>query len=155
MENVVGIGEYVTSNNVTDTIKTFALASCVAVTVYCPKKKAGGMIHVALPSPMGQNCDNRLGYFATTGIPLLINKVCTEFGCLKAELIIQIFGGANSINKNDVFHVGKRNIEAVTDTLSMLNLEINMSDVSDKYSRTIEMSMETGDIKVSRQLLII
>lgn len=156
MRVVVGIGQYAVSNDETDIIKTYALASCVAVTAYSPAKKAGGMIHVALPYPMSRAEGHpRPGCYATTGIPLLIDKLCRELKCHKGELKIQIFGGADSINTKDAFNIGQRNIEAVTKTLAELNLKIDKAEVGGTNSRTIEMDMNTGDVKVSLQPIII
>ena len=47
MDKIVGIGEYAISNRREDIIKTFALASCVAVTAYSPSKGVAGMVHIA------------------------------------------------------------------------------------------------------------
>lgn len=151
MEIVIGIGEYAVVNNTADKIKTFALASCIAVTAYNPSRRIAGMLHVALPFPIGKDSINRPGYYAATGIPLFINKLYSEFGCLKEELEINIYGGADSINKNDIFNIGKRNIEAVTYALSILGLKIHQADVGGIQSRTIEIDVENGNVKVSRQ----
>ena len=65
MEHVVGLGEIVVSGSEEDIIKTFALASCVAVTVYSPSNKVAGMIHIVLPHPYdSKDYEERPGYFA-------------------------------------------------------------------------------------------
>lgn len=151
METVIGIGEYAVSNNGTAKIKTFALASCVAVTAYSPSRRIAGMVHVALPFPIGTDSINRPGYYATTGVPLLINKLCSKFGCLIGELNINIYGGADSINENDIFNIGKRNIEAVTYTLFSLKQKVHQADVGGTQSRTIEINVGNGYVKISRQ----
>ena len=45
----VGIGEWAVSNDVADTLKTYALGSCVAVMIYDSRLLIAGMIHIALP----------------------------------------------------------------------------------------------------------
>ncbi|MCX7842136.1 MAG: chemotaxis protein CheD [Clostridia bacterium] len=155
MDIVVGIGDLAISNNESDTIKTYALASCVAVTAYCPKKKVAGMIHVALPSPPEKGYGiEKPGYYATTGIPLLINKLCSEFGCSREDLNINLFGGAESINKNDVFNIGIRNIEAATMVLSKMKVRVRKAEVGGVQSRTLEIDVAEGNIKVSCQPII-
>lgn len=152
MIHIVGIGEYIVSNELTDTIKTYALASCVAVTLYSRTRKAAGMIHVALP---GYTQDSHIrikpGYYATTGVPRLIEKMSEEFGCLKKELSIQLFGGASSINKNDFFKIGAKNIEAISNVLSSMGLSYHLTEVGGNLSRTISMDVATGSIKVYTQ----
>lgn len=152
MELVVGIGEYIISDKEDDIIKTFALASCVGVTAYSPKKKVAGMVHLALPTPLDENDHHdRPYYFAETGIPLLFNMICNKYGCLKDDLQICIFGGADSIRDNDIFKIGKRNIEAVESTLSNMGLRVHKADLSGNESRTLIMEVKTGKVKVQRQ----
>jgi chemotaxis protein CheD len=108
MDRIVGIGEFVISNHREDIIKTFALASCVAVTAYSSSNRVAGMIHIALPSSsrdVGPNV--RPGYYAVTGVPSFINRMCSEYGCYKKDLKIGLYGGSNSINE-DIFLIGKK-----------------------------------------------
>ncbi|MCX7708982.1 MAG: chemotaxis protein CheD [Clostridia bacterium] len=151
MEKIIGIGEYTITNGAEDRIKTFALASCIAVTAYSPSRRVAGMIHIALPSPTGSDSVLKPAYYAITGIPLLINKLCNEYGCLKGELKIQMFGGANSISDHDMFHIGKRNIETVANVLSGMNLCIYNAEVGGKVSRTIEFDVATGNVNIFTQ----
>ena len=154
MNNIIGIGEYFVSNKEGDTITTYALASCVAVTLYCPLKKASGMIHIALPEPINNNKNaEKLGYYATTGLPLLFNKMENSFGCKKNQLYIQLFGGANSIRSDDVFCIGKKNIEAIKSILFNYGLRYNSQEVGGYVSRTIEMEVSTGCIKSVTQAI--
>lgn len=46
---VIGIGELAASNEPGAVIKTFALGSCVAITLLDPPTRTVGMAHVALP----------------------------------------------------------------------------------------------------------
>lgn len=145
---VIGIGEYCVSDNCNDKIKTFALGSCVAVTVYSQYKKVGGMIHISLPYPSGDQPELGLGHFATTGIPLLINQICTRYKCLKGELVVNLYGGADSVYKDDYFQIGKRNIDAVQRTLSSLNLKVKYADIGGFLIRTIELDISTGEVEL-------
>lgn len=154
MNSIIGIGEYIVSNREEDTITTYALASCVGVTVYCPFKKAGGMIHIALPEPMEDyKREHRLGYYATTGLPLLIQTMKNKYGCNKEDLSIHLFGGANSIRRDDVFFVGQKNILAIKCILSSLGLKYNQQEVGGFVSRTIEMKVTTGFVKMDTQAI--
>ena len=154
MEHIVGMGEYVVSNKKGDVLKTFALASCVAVTVYSPLRKASGMIHVVLPVPLNsKDIVERPGYFAETGVPLLINNICQRYGCHKEELDIQMFGGADSANNQDIFKVGRKNIDAVRNSLAGMGLNVKRADLHGNESRTLQMDVNTGEVKISRQLI--
>ncbi len=156
MKSVIGIGEYGISDNKYDTLKTFALASCVAITAYNPVRRTGAMVHVALPKP--SNNEERLSrpcYYATSGIPLMIEKLCSNCGCYKSDLQIQIFGGAESINDKDIFQIGKKNIEAVIETLNKMNLKISKADIGGRVSRTVEFDSNTGAVYITCQPITI
>lgn len=156
MDRIIGIGEYAISANENDVIKTFALASCIAVTVYSSLRKVAGMIHIALPNPTNEEAGIiRPGYYAATGMPILINKLCKDYGCLRGELKIHLFGGAKSVKKGDVFNIGERNTEAVKNILGEMNLNYSAKEIGGTFSRTIEMYVSTGVINVFTQPLII
>lgn len=155
MELVAGLGEYIISDNENDIIRTYALASCVGVTAYSPVKKMAGMIHVVLPSPFdNEDRKERPSYFAETGIPLLINTMCIKYGCRKEELDIQMYGGADSRFHNDVYNVGRRNIDAVKYTLYEMGLKIHKADLCGNESRTLTMEVKTGLVRVYRQPIL-
>lgn len=152
MELVVGMGDYAVTNRENDILRTFSLASCVAVTAYSPLKRIAGMIHVVLPDPLSHmDGKERPSYFAKTGVPLMIGELFSKYGCRKEELQIQLFGGAESIMEQDVFNIGMKNIHAVK--LALLNLGLNVfrEDLRGCDSRTLTMDVRTGQIDVNRQ----
>lgn len=157
MERVIGIGGIAVSNEQEDTIKTFSLASCVAVTAYCRLNHTAGMIHIALPDRKlsGNEVPGQPCYYATVGVPLLLHKMCVEFGCPKDLLEIELFGGASSVHPEDLFRIGTKNMEAVEKILKESNLKYTASQTGGIYSRTLEMKVLTGRKTVFLQPLII
>ena len=157
MDRIIGIGEYYIADDICDVLKTFALSSCVALTVYSPIKKILGMVHIALPN--SEIIQNRVianpSYYADTAIPLLIHKICLGSGCTKGELEIKLYGGAQSIRKKDVFNIGIRNTEMVELILSQMNLKICYSDIGGNTARSIAVDVATGSVKVIYQHLCI
>jgi chemotaxis protein CheD len=152
MELVAGMGEYVVSDRAEDVIRTFALASCVAVTAYSSVKRAAGMVHVVLPTPLDdKDRVTRPAYFAETGIPLLISAMCRKYGCRKEELVIQMYGGADSPQNQDIYNVGRKNIDAAKRALALLGLTARKSDLRGSQSRTITLDVRTGRVEVQRQ----
>lgn len=156
MVKVVGIGDMIISNNIEDRIKTFALASCVGIVAYSSTDKVGGLLHIALPKPVKMesvvsgNC-----YYATTGLPYFINKMCVMYGCRKSELTIRLYGGADSIRTNDVFNIGRKNIDIVYSILDGMDLKIASADIGRNISRTIELDINTGKVNTWKQNIII
>lgn len=149
MDKVVGIGEYAISNG-EDSLKTFALASCVAITAYDPFRRGAGMIHIALPTPLTrEDGERRPGYYATTGIPILLNSMCWKYGSKIDDLQIKLYGGAVSIKNDDYFHIGQKNIWAVRDTLSRMNLNVLDAQIGGTVSRSLKMDVLTGVILIT------
>lgn len=152
MEIILGIGDYAVTNQSEDRIKTFALGSCVALTLYSPQRKVLGMVHIALPHSGVDHGKSRNspGHFADTAVPLLLNKFFFEFGCSKDELEIRLFGGSRAKWENDSYNVGERNVQAVKQELDALGLEWHSVDVGGLFGRTVEMDVATGTPKVKR-----
>lgn len=157
MDRYVGIGEYCISKNRGDVIKTFALASCVAVAVYDPGVYTAGLAHIALPSAGISLMDNdtKPCYYATIGVPLLINRMISEYGCLKSRLIVELFGGAKSTNNQDIFNIGRKNIQAIKLILDSMELKYINRETGNIYSRTLELDIASGKITIIRQPIII
>lgn len=150
MDKVVGLGEWVCSNDQVDTLVTFALSSCVAVTAYCPYKKVAGLIHIVLPEPLTvKDISTRPGHFATTGVPMLIRNMIEKYGCRKSSLQIQLYGGASSNRKRDSFRIGHRNLEQVQSMLRSLNIKPSKEEVGGNVSRTVSLCVKTGEIRLS------
>lgn len=147
---VVGIGEYHVSDDPDDIVKTFALGSCVAVIMYDKIKRVGGLIHIALPdSSISRDKKEKLpGYFADTGIPLLIETMKKK-GVQLSNLRIKMVGGASVLNLNYNFDIGTRNILAVKKILWRHNLGIISEDVGGKIARTCMLNVNNGEIVVS------
>jgi len=156
MMKIIGIGDYAVSSNDEDTIKTFALGSCVALVIYCPNLRKLGMVHIALPnSSITRNENNKYkeGYFADVAVPMLFNKVCGGFVNYKKEYEVSIFGGALSKNKNDIFNIGLKNLIKIKEILIENNVKFDYSNTGGNYSRTIEVDVKTGTTIMNKQLI--
>jgi chemotaxis protein CheD len=152
VQKIIGIGEMAVSNVLEDSIKTFALASCIGVVVYSTFRRTGGMIHIALPAPPSiEEANSRFCHYASTGIPRLIKQMCKQYGCLKGELMISLYGGANSIRSNDAFNIGRKNLEATRSILQEMNLKFDDTETGKNVSRTIKLDIFTGQVTVSYQ----
>lgn len=128
-----------------------ALGSCIAVLCYCPHAKAAGMVHIALPDSTinPEIARTRPGYFADTGIPILLNQMKT-LGCFyKNHFHIKLIGGASILDANKHFNVGERNVDTARSILRELNLPIIREDVGKTLSRTVAIHTENGQVDIS------
>lgn len=150
MDRIVGIGEFMISNQRNDVIKTFALASCVAVTAYSRSKGIAGMIHMALPrKPLTEKAVNRVGYYVDTGLPIFINKIFYHYGCTSKEITFGLYGGADSIQE-DVFKIGSQNIAMARKIFHNFNLSCSINETGKNISRTLYLDAATGEVKIMR-----
>ncbi len=153
---VLGIGEYCVTSDKRNTIKTYSLGSCVALTMYCSTRKVCGMAHIALPTSANKEGENHPpAYFADSAISLMLNEFCYNYGCRLESLQIGMFGGASSVRKNDVFKIGSKNIEKIKSILFNKNMMVGKEDLGGHYSRTVEIDVETGMVKVDCHPIII
>lgn len=148
MDKIAGLGDIVISNNPNDIIKAFSLASCVGITAYNASLHIAGMIHIVLPSrPEHSVSDSSPSYYASTGVPLFIQKLL-KAGSRKNELVVSVYGGAANC-VNDHFNIGKRNLNAVKRILVELDICYNLVDVGGNISRTLIMDVATGTVKMN------
>lgn len=144
---IVGIGDMSVSNNVSITLSTYALGSCVAVIAYDPFMKTGGLLHMMLPdskiSP--EKARAQPAMFADTGLPLLFRALHG----LKAEparLRIFVAGGASMVCATDAFKIGERNVRATAAYLSQHGYVVRQSSIGGSINRTVHLNIGTGDI---------
>ncbi|MFC1492353.1 chemotaxis protein CheD [candidate division KSB1 bacterium] len=145
---MVGIGGIAVSNSPGKTIKTMALGSCVGVVVYEPRLKVAGLLHVALPDSniMPEKANKLPGYFADTGIQALLMEL-KKFGINPQRSIrIKIAGGANVMDAENVFNIGKRNLLSVRKHLWNNRLSPGSEDIGGEISRTMSIEVDTGRV---------
>ena len=150
MRHDIGIGHIKTSATPGNEIKTYALGSCVAVILYDKKTKIAGMIHIALPDSAvnTEKAQSLPGYFADTGLPLLL-KEFKKLGGERKTTIIKIAGGSNIMDENKTFDIGKRNAIAVKRFLWKQGLGVMKEDIGGNISRTVSIDIDTGKVILS------
>ena len=149
---ILGVGDYGASNTPGEDVKTFALGSCVSVIFLDPKTRTVGMAHIALPdsSINKAKATEKPGYFADTAIPALLLQM-TKFGCDKRGkgMVVKLCGGANVMDTNDTFQIGKRNALAIKKILWSYGMGAVSEDLGKNYSRTVSISVSAGQITLS------
>ena len=147
----IGIGDFIVSDKPNDVIKTMALGSCVGVVLHDPKLKIAAMGHIALPDSKVQSGKtvSKPGRYADTGIPLLAKAMLRAGSKGGRSLIIKIAGGAQINDPNDTFNIGKRNVLAIKKILWKCSLILKAEDTGGRIGRTMEVSVDTGEITLS------
>jgi chemotaxis protein CheD len=148
--HVVGIGECAVGSS--GVIVTHALGSCVAVCVYDPAAKVGGLLHFLLPESRinparaaSQPCA-----FADTGIPLLFQAAYAR-GLVKGSCVVRLVGGAEITGDGvkAALGVGKRNGLAARNLLWRNGVLVKGEALGGNLARTVTLHLDTGRIDIS------
>ena len=141
----VGMGDLRVSADPESTLVTYALGSCIAVLVYDPVHRIGGMIHYMLPhsSITPEKALARPAMFADTGVPLLFEKMYA-LSARKADLTVKVVGGANINDENGTFEIGRRNYVILRKMFWKVGVAVAAEDVGGSASRTTRLCLATG-----------
>ena len=148
---VVGVAELKVSGCAEDVLITYALSSCIAVAVYDPMVKVGGLLHFMLPdSKLDLNKAKAApAMFADTGIPLLF-KSCYRLGAEKRRMIVKVAGGASIPDNSNYFRIGQKNITALRKIFWKNNVLIDGEDTGKTCNRTVTLDIATGKVIVKK-----
>jgi chemotaxis protein CheD len=149
MNLIVGMGGMQVSNNPKVTIVTYALGSCIGLTVYDPVSRVGGLLHYMLPesSTNPEKAKTNPYMFADTGIPLLFQEVHL-LGGDKRRMQVKAAGGAQLLDESGYFNIGKRNYIALRRILGANNVLIRAENVGGQVNRTVRLEMGSGRVWV-------
>ncbi len=147
----VGIAEMVVSDDPDDVLVAYGLGSCVAICVYDPVARVGGMLHALLPTyPTNNGASGKLCKFADRGTPLLIDADLGSGG--KAyRLIAALWGGAKVLSApgfDNSFDIGARNVVAADAALETKGLRVVVRDVGGRSGRTVKFEIGSGEVIV-------
>ncbi|HJV67301.1 MAG TPA: chemotaxis protein CheD [Geomonas sp.] len=138
---------------VSPTIITTLLGSCVAVTMFTPRLKLGGICHVLLPvCRRERDCDRcqEAGKFVPCAIGLMLKEM-TALGVTRGEIEAKIFGGADMFDSEMLRNsVGRQNIEMALSTLESESIRVVTRDLGGKRGRKIVFFTGTGEVLLKR-----
>jgi chemotaxis protein CheD len=126
-------------------LATFALGSCIGLSVHDPIAGVGGLLHYMLPDSIidaGRGRE-RPYMFADTGITKLIEQVCGR-GAVRRRLVAHAAGGASMMDPQGVFDIGKRNYLALRKHLWKAGILLAGEAVGGSTSRTIRLEIGSG-----------
>lgn len=149
---VVGVADLAVSKDSSKSIVTYALGSCIGVTVYDPVAKVGGMLHFMLPestvSP--EKAAANPAMFGDLGIPMLFQKVI-EAGARRERLVVCAAGGAEVLADDGHFRIGHRNRTILRKIFWKQNLLLAADDTGGQHSRTMSLKLADGSIQIRAQ----
>lgn len=124
------------------------LGSCVAVTVWYPNGRLGGMSHIVLPQrqrPAGAILDCR---YADEAIERFFRELQAR-QVSPTQCHVKLFGGGNMFaggRAANNIDVGRRNIEATRDALAFFGFQVMSESVGGAVRRRLSLDLHTGSV---------
>ncbi len=131
-------------------LKACGLGSCIAVSLYDPQTRIGGMGHMLLPcrpknNPLGSECK-----YVDAGIFQMVDEL-VQAGANRERLLAKISGGANmfeTIYQTLINSIGARNAKSARETLAELSIPLLGEEIGGNRGRTVEFDLATGNMMV-------
>ncbi|MBN1970036.1 MAG: chemotaxis protein CheD [Candidatus Delongbacteria bacterium] len=149
---MLGVGDIGVAKIEDLAVKTMALGSCVSVIIYDPYTHLVGMDHIALPESKInlKKAEEKPGYFADSGIPVLIEMMKSRGMRIPLNrTIVKLVGGARVMDLNNTFNIGKRNVLAIKKILWSYGMGAVAEDIGGTISRTVTAFSENGIVQIS------
>jgi chemotaxis protein CheD len=130
---------------------TIGLGSCVAVALYDPVMRIGGMAHAMLPRPAAGHRAGPPGRFASVAVPLLIELLEAE-GASPERLRARLAGGASMFSDlldRTGMQLGRRNVEEARHALEAAGIPIDGENVFGTWGRSVFLRTDDGALLVT------
>lgn len=130
---------------------TLGLGSCIGLVVYDTSAKVAGMAHIMLPNSRGLMGAEKVGKFADTAVPRIIEDML-KLGAMKNRIRAKIAGGAQMFSlpgmSADFLTVGAKNVSETMMRLRGMGIALAAADTGGNKGRTIEFSTSNWMLKV-------
>jgi chemotaxis protein CheD len=118
------------------------LGSCVALCLYDPDRRLGGMNHFLLAEPpAGGTVDE---YYGTYLMELLINQML-EKGARRARLKAHLYGGAN-VNRT-MMHIGTANADFAREFVQREGIDLVRQALGGGNARRVDFRPALGQVR--------
>lgn len=125
------------------------LGSCVAVILYDPGCKTGGIVHVLLPKAPNP-CDLPEKY-ADTGTRKLVHEMLVN-GANKERLVAKLVGGAQMFKNLNISlaDIGRQNSMQARKVLREFSIKVVAEDLEGDRGRSAYFDSSTGRVTVQK-----
>ncbi len=147
---VIDLGKMKVVKNQGVVLTCVGLGSCIALCVYDPVAKVGGMAHMVLPESSGRQDEEPSPRYVDAGVPMLFEEM-TRQGAIKSRLVVKIVGGASMLSVpglNGRLNIGERNIAAARAALAKRAIAVSAADLGGRFGRTVQLFAASGCVTV-------
>lgn len=131
-------------------LKAYGLGSCLAIALYDPGARIGGLVHSLLPEQRPGDPAGEPGKYVDTAIKTMVGELARA-GAEPARLQAKIAGGANMFETEylTLMHsIGVRNARSAKETLLELGIPLAGEEIGGNRGRTVAFDLATGRLLV-------
>lgn len=127
------------------------LGSCVAITLWHPVRRLGGMCHYLLPSRARGAQEPLDGRYGDEALETLLQHI-RACGTSPQDYQAHLYGGADTLPEGTglKFNVGERNIEQGWGFVDRHGLQLQGVDVGEDVPRTVTLRLASGEVEMRR-----
>ena len=138
---VAGIGEMVMSSSPAAHLVAYGLGSCIALAVWDPRIKVGGLAHFMLPNGPANNSSPVK--FIDTGLDTFLQAMEAK-GAVLTRSSFKAAGAAAMLTVGGGLAIGKRNAEMMESALAERGLTITATSLGGNAGRTVQLEVSDG-----------
>lgn len=124
------------------------LGSCVALCLYDPGTRCGGLCHVVLPAAAQGRPEDPPSRYGDTAVDWLLGEM-TRRGARRERVVARLAGGASLFPiTSPALAIGERNVAAVRAALAAAGVPVAGADVGGRVARTVFFHLADGRVEV-------
>lgn len=123
------------------------LGSCIAITLWHPERRIGGMCHYLLPDAELRHSGHGQGRTAGEALALFLDAI-RRYGSRPADYQVKLFGGATFFPHGpgqNVTRVAQRNVQVARQLLAQHGFPVLRESVGGRASRKLIFDLDSGD----------
>lgn len=131
-----------------DTRIRTVLGSCVAITLWHPVRRIGGMCHYMLPGRTARREAELDGRYADEALALFMREI-GRAGTSSTQYEVKLFGGGNmfpQMRRAGVPEVGARNVEQGLRLLDAFGFRVKSKHLAGSGHRNVVFELWSGDV---------
>jgi chemotaxis protein CheD len=151
VQTTLSLGEWAVTGDAEALLTCVGLGSCVAVVMFDPQARVGGMAHMVLPDSTAGRGGPAGAKFVDVAVPLL-HKTMKEQGAVAQRTRVYLAGGSQmlqSVVPAGSVNIGQRNADAAHEQVKKLGLRVNAEHLGGNRGRTVRLDVGTGRVTVA------
>lgn len=127
------------------------LGSCIAIILWNPRRRMGGMCHFLLPTRLRTPDGVLDGRFGDEAMELMAHEI-KKTGTKPTDYEAHIYGGADTMpdEAKVKFNVGERNVQKAWDLIDQYGFQMQTVDVGGTDPRNVTIDLHSGQIVLKR-----